>query len=101
IEHIPNGSVYEHVLEVPLADAGRYAIRIEKQVSSLWLFRPHPQRGTPMYSLLEGLTPTGIRPLGAPTLPALEKNWDLRPRVFVEVLDDANRVKGRAVFADF
>jgi hypothetical protein len=34
-------------------------------------------------------------------LPALEKNWELRPRIFLEVLDDANRVQGRAVFADF
>jgi len=54
-----------------------------------------------MFRIRAGLSPTGIRPLGAPTLPALEKDWELRLRVFVEVLDDANRVQGRAVLADF
>jgi hypothetical protein len=101
LEHLPNGSFYEHVLEVPLADAGRYAIRVEKDVNTQWLFAPHPVRRTPSYLLLQGLTPSGIRPLGAPALAALEKNWELRPRMFVEVLDDANRLQGRAVFADF
>jgi hypothetical protein len=72
LEHLPSGSVYEHVVEAPLEEAGRYAIRIEKQVDSVWLFLPHAERGTPVYRLLEGLTPTGIRPLGVPTLPALE-----------------------------
>ena len=65
------------------------------------MFVPHPVRRSPMFQLLENLTPTGIRPLGAPTLPALEKNWELRPRIFVEVIDEANRVQGRAVFSDF
>jgi hypothetical protein len=101
IEHLPGGSVYELVLEAPLEKAGRYALRVEKQVNTQWLFAPHPVRKTPMFQLLGGLVPTGIRPLGAPTLPALEKQWELRPRIFVEVIDDANRVKGRAVFADF
>lgn len=101
IEHLPSGSVYELVLETPLEKAGRYALRVEKQVSTQWLFAPHPVRKTPMFQLLEGLTPTGIRPLGVPTLPALEKHWELRPRVFVEVIDDTNRRHGRAVFADF
>jgi hypothetical protein len=101
LDHQPNGSVYEHVLEVPLADAGRYAIRVEKQVSTQWLFVPHPERRTLSFHLLSGLTPTGIRPLGAPTLPALEKDWELKLRVFVEVLDDTNRRLGRVVLADF
>jgi hypothetical protein len=101
IEHLPGGSVYELVLEAPLEKAGRYAVRIEKQVSTKWRFTEHPVRKSPMFQLLENLTPTGIRPLGAPTLPALEKNWELRPRVFVEVIDDANRMRGRAVFADY
>ncbi len=101
LEHRPGGSVYEHVLETTLADAGRYAIRVEKQVSTYWEFAPHPERKTLMFRIRDGLSPTGIRPLGAPTLPALEKDWELRLRVFVEVLDDANRVQGRAVLADF
>lgn len=117
IEHLPGGSVYEHVLETTLDKGGRLALRVEKQVSEEWVFKPHPERKSPMFKLLQGLTPTGIRPLGAPTLPALEKNWDLRCRIFVEVIthhvkelkdnqiteviDDSKRLQGRAVFADF
>ncbi len=63
LEHRPSGSVYEHVLEVPLAEAGRYAIRIEKQVSTQWVFAPHPVRRSPSFQLLEGLAPTGLRRL--------------------------------------
>lgn len=101
LEHLPGGSVYEHVLEAPLNQAGRYAIRVEKQISKQWLLGQSPQSKKPVFQLLRGLTPTGIRPLGVPTLPELEKDWDLRPRLFVEVIDDANRIKGRAVFGDF
>lgn len=101
LEHLPGSSVYEHVLEVPLEDAGRFAVRVDKQVDSHWIFEPHPERKTPVYRLLQGLTPTGMRPLGAPTLPALESTWELRLRLFVEVIDETNRLKGRVVFADF
>ncbi len=101
IEHQPSGSVYEHVLEVLVEKAGRYALRIEKKVNTQWLLGKHPVRKTPIFQLLDGLTPTGIRPLGVPNLPAFEKDWDLRPRVFVEIIDDANRLLGRAVFTDF
>jgi hypothetical protein len=101
LEHLPGSSVYEHVLEVPLASAGRYALRVEKQASSQWSFVPHPVRRTFSFNYVAGLAPTGIRPLGTPSLPALETAWELRTRIFVEVLDDANRIKGRAVFADF
>ena len=101
IEHLPTSSVYEHVLEVPLEKGGRYAVRIEKLASTQWMFVPHPERKSPMFHLVKDLTTTGIRPLHMPTLESLEKHWDLRPRLFVEVIDDANRVQGRAVFADF
>ena len=101
IEHLPNGSLYEQVLETSLDQAGVFAIRIEKPVSEQWVLAPHDVRRTQTFKLLRGLTPTGIRPIGVPTLPALEKDWDLRPRVFADVLDEPNRVQGRVVFADF
>jgi hypothetical protein len=101
LEHIPAGSVYEIALEVQIEKPGRYALRVEKQIERQWVMGKHPVRNTPMFQVLEGLTPTGIRPLGAPTLTALEKDWDLRPRIFVEVIDDEHRVQGRAVFSDF
>ncbi len=69
----PGSAVYEQTLEVPLAEAGRYALR------------------------LEGLAPYGIRPLGQPTVPAAEKTWELRPRLFIATLAGP----GRAVLADF
>ncbi len=49
---------------------------------------------------LDGLIPSGLRPLGVVTLPALEKKWELQPRLFVDV-EGAERLKGRPVFADF
>lgn len=101
IEHLPSSSVYEHVLETTLDKAGRYAIRVERQPNSAWFFAPHPVRRTPTFQYVEGLAPIGIRPLGVPVLPALIKHWELRPRIFVEVIDDTNRVQGRAVFVDY
>src|SRR5262249_21502091 len=44
---------------------------------------------------------TGTRPAGAPALPALEKNWELQPRLFVQAVDDAQRLKGRPVWLDY
>jgi hypothetical protein len=100
LDHMPAGSVYEQVLEVPLEKGGRYALRVERQMETQWVLAPHPLHKTPVFQLQQGLAPSGIRPLGMPTLPALEKRWELRPRIFVEVIDAA-RLQGRAVFADF
>ncbi len=101
IEHQPSGSLYEQVLETSLDETGVYAIRMEKPISEQWVLAPHEVRRTKTFRRLAGLIPTGIRPLGVPNLVALEKDWDLRPRVFVEVLDEPNRLQGRVVFADF
>src|SRR5436190_23248360 len=60
-----------------------------------------PIRKSLRFQLLEGLSPTGLRPLGATSLPALEKKADLRPRIFVEVMDGAARGQGRVVFVDY
>jgi hypothetical protein len=101
LDHQPSGSVYEVVLETTLDQAGRYALRIDRQADTEWTLETHPGRKTPLFKQLQGLNPVGNRPLGAPSIPAAEKSWDLRPRVFVEVVDDANRRQGRAVFQDF
>ncbi|MGE3805418.1 MAG: hypothetical protein AB7K24_12155 [Gemmataceae bacterium] len=77
IDHRPSYSVYEQVLEVKIEPAGRYAVRIE------------------------GVVPPGIRPPGSATLPHMQVAWELKPRLFVEVVDDASRQKGRVVFQDF
>jgi len=54
-----------------------------------------------MFVLKTGLNPTGLRPASAPSLPVLEKNWEFRPRLYVEAIDAENRLMGRPQFADF
>jgi hypothetical protein len=73
LDNQPNSAVYEQEVEFTVPEEGRYALRVEGQV------------------------PPGIRPRSAPSLPAQEIRWELRPRVFVQTLDGA----GRAVLRDF
>jgi hypothetical protein len=77
LANYPSSATYEQTLEFTVLTAGRYALR------------------------LEGRVPRGIQPADAPALPALEKTWELRPRVFIEVVDDASRSQGRPVFLDY
>ncbi len=64
---------YEHVLQVKIPKAGRYAVRIE------------------------GKAPESTRPPEAPTLPAARRVGEVKPRLFVETLQGA----GRAVWHTF
>ncbi|HEX5271451.1 MAG TPA: hypothetical protein VFW33_13230, partial [Gemmataceae bacterium] len=73
LDNEPDSAVYEQTFEFTVAQAGRYAL------------------------LVEGRVPATIRPPGEPTVPAAEKTWELRLRVFVATLSGA----GRAVLADF
>jgi hypothetical protein len=68
---------YEQSIDVTLPAAGRYALRVE------------------------GRQPLGIRPGGALGIREQEVLWELKPRVFVEVLDAPTRAKGRIVFDDY
>src|SRR5262249_11191878 len=68
---------YEQVVEFIVPAAGRFALRVEGQV--------HP----------------GSRPITAPTLAGIEKNWELQPRVFVDVVDEPSRLAGRPVWLDY
>ena len=67
LDNQPDSAVYEQTVEFTVAQAGRYALRVE------------------------GRVPATIRPPDQPTVPAAEKTWELRLRVFV---DDADR-RGR------
>jgi hypothetical protein len=100
LEHMPGHSIYEHSLEFTVDKLSRYAIRIDRQLPTRWLLREDPDTKRPVFALLEDLVPTGLRPRGVATLTALEKNWELRLRVFVEVIDEATRPLGRVVLAD-
>jgi hypothetical protein len=101
LEHQPSGSIYEITLDVTIDKPGRYALRVEKQADSLWIVGLDAMRKQPALAKLEGLNPIGIRPLGVPVLPALAQGWELRPRIFVETIDETVRLQGRTLFADY
>ncbi|MCI0464119.1 MAG: hypothetical protein L0Z62_44870, partial [Gemmataceae bacterium] len=73
----PSWATYEQMLEFTIDTPGRYAVRVE------------------------GRMPDRIRPASEPMLPALQKSWELWPRLFVQVLDEPARALGRAVFLDY
>jgi hypothetical protein len=77
IENRPDVGVYEQVVEFSVPAAGRYALRVEGEV--------HP----------------GTRPPAAPSLPGIEKNWELQPRVFVDVVNDPLKLAGRPIWLDY
>lgn len=77
IESRLDSAVYEQALEFPVPSAGRYALRVEGQVH------------------------TGTRPPTAPTLPGIERNWELQPRIFIEVMDEPSRLAGRPAWLDY
>ena len=73
----PNYAIYEQVVEATLPVAGRYALRVE------------------------GSVPRSLRPGYMPIVPALEQEWELRPRVFIETLEGISPEAGRVVFGDY
>ena len=77
IENLPDSATYEQIVEFTVPSAGRFALRVEGQV--------HPS----------------ARPVTAPTLPAIERNWELQPRIFVDVVDQPSRLAGRPVWLDY
>ena len=101
LEYTPGGAVYEIALDFTVDKAGRYALRVEKQPDYQWIVGLNPTRKSPQLAKVEGLNPIGVRPLGVPVLPAGAQNWELRPRVFVETIDEVMRLKGRVVFNDY
>ncbi|HYV39621.1 MAG TPA: hypothetical protein VE988_28290 [Gemmataceae bacterium] len=101
IENHPSGSVYEQVVEFTVIKAGRYALRVERQLPSRWELALDPATDRPILVEKQNLAATGIRPLDVPNLPALETQWECRPRIFVGVIDPVMSAKGRVVFRDF
>jgi hypothetical protein len=77
IDNEPASAVYEQIVEFTVDPAGRYVLRVE------------------------GRVPESPRPTSVPTLPVLQQGWELRPRLFLNVLDEASRRAGRAVFLDY
>ncbi|HEV3080674.1 MAG TPA: hypothetical protein VGY66_12880 [Gemmataceae bacterium] len=77
ISNEPDTAMYEQTVELAVDTPGRFALRIE------------------------GKVPASIQPTGLPSLPGMNIAWELRPRVFVNVLDEAARASGRVVFSDY
>ncbi len=65
-----------------------------------WFLVDDEARQRPSFAQLRGLQPTGLRPVGVVTLPLLEKQWELQPRLFVDLVDVQRRT-GRVVFQDY
>jgi hypothetical protein len=106
LDNQPNGATYQQVVEFTVAKAGRYALRVERMLPRQWLLEEAPEPadsplGRPLLIELTGLTSTGIRPAGAPALIGQETQWELQPRLFVELMDGASAGKGRVVLRDF
>jgi hypothetical protein len=74
ISNQPDAATYEQRLEFEAEAAGRYAVRVE------------------------GRVPLSIRPPAAPLIPAIQRFWELRPRLFVA---GAAATAGRIVFLDY
>jgi len=100
LEHQKTHSIYEHSVEFTADKRSRYAVRIEKQLNKRWSLIEDPFEKRPAFGLEKNLVPTGLRPLGVPTLPEVERNWELRVRLFVDVLDESRQV-GRVLFSDY
>ena len=77
LDNQANMASYEQTVEFSVDTPGRYALRIE------------------------GVVPSSTRPATYPVLPSMQVAWELRPRVFVQVTDNASRKSGRAIFWDY
>jgi hypothetical protein len=84
LQNSPRSGTYELEAEFLAEKGGRYALQLEKQLGSRWVLLPEPRGGKYLLREQTGLAATGIRPLGAVTLPALQVDWQLTPRLFVE-----------------
>jgi hypothetical protein len=101
LENQPGGATYEQVVEFTVTKPGRYALRVERQLPTRWELQADPATGQAILVERGGLAAKGIRPVDAASLPALEAQWELRPRIFVSVIDQATSAKGRVLFRDF
>lgn len=77
LDNRPNSATYEVTAEFTAEPNSRYVLRVESQ------------------------TPSGTRPADTATLPAYRKDWELRPRIFVDVLQPEFRDQGRPIFLDY
>jgi hypothetical protein len=101
LDNVPAASTYEQTVEFTALKGARYALRVERMLPTRWAIVKDPATMRPVIRELQNPTPTGIRPFGTPTLPALEPRWELQSRLFVEVVSGPAVGLGRPVFLDF
>jgi subtilisin family serine protease len=101
LESHPSFAVYESSIEFDTGKGGRFALRVERVPASVWALIEDSKDGPLFFEQITGLAPSGVRPAGVPNLPALEKRWDLTPRLFVQSAGAAEAATGRPVFRDF
>jgi hypothetical protein len=77
IQKTPTAGVYEQTIDFTTSIAGRYALRVE------------------------GFVPRTTKPVGVATLVNQERDFAIRPRIFVDVLNEEARSYGRPVFLDY
>lgn len=77
INRAANSATYEHVLDLVIEKAGRYAVRFEGQAAARTI------------------------PADVDTVPAAVKHGEVFPRLALTVTDPASRDAGRAVFVDY
>lgn len=77
LENQPGYATYEQLLDFTVAEPGNYALRVE------------------------GNYPPDIKPPDVPNVPVNRRQFELRLRVFVEVIDGESRGLGRPIFLDF
>jgi hypothetical protein len=101
LANFPHSSTYEMAVEFTPVKGGRYALRLERHQGSQWILVPAGRGDRLEFRKLTDLVAGGVRPLGVATLPGLERQWQLRPRLFLEAMDGPAALLGRPVFQDF
>jgi hypothetical protein len=101
LDNFPHSSTYEMAVEFVAEPGGRYALRLERQQGTQWILLSEAEGNRFKLEQLQGLTPTGVRPLGVATVPAAERHWQLAPRIFVQAVSGPGAHLGRPVFRDF
>lgn len=101
LDYRTGSAVFELSLRKKLDKAGRYAVRIERLVEGTWVLVEDETRKRPLLFRVRIPNATGLRPADAPTLPDVERNWELNLHLMAEAVDDELRLLGRPVWDDF
>lgn len=98
LEFQPGTAVYETSFTAELDLKSHYVLRVISPANRGWRLQ-EVEGDWRYYPFPRGNSRT-TRPSFAPSLPALDKTWELEPRIFIETLGPEG-LMGRVVFADF